>query len=107
MSKRVTRKTNELHVINDNCKNKSSDICDITCFSAHKVYKVNCVKHDCKSWIENSEFQNCAINAAEDGPQTLQVIGDTFGVTRMRICQIEKTVLKKIASKNPRLLEFI
>ena len=105
MSKQVTRETNELIVINNNCKN--SDICNMTCFSAHREYNVNCEKYECKSWIENPEFQNCAIIAAEDGPQTLQVIGDTFGVTRMRICQIEKTVLKKIASKNPRLLEFI
>ena len=27
---------------------------------------------------------------------TLQQIGDIFGVTRMRICQLEKKILKKI-----------
>ena len=29
---------------------------------------------------------------------TLQQIGEIFGVTRMRICQIEKTILKKLVS---------
>jgi len=102
MSKLVSTNVDELMVINE-----SKDACGLTCFNAHKLYGVNCKKSDCKNWIDNKEFKNCVIIAAEQGPQTLQVIGDTFGVTRMRICQIEKTVLKKIASKNPKLLEFI
>ena len=27
---------------------------------------------------------------------TLQTIGDIFGITRMRVCQIEKKILNKI-----------
>jgi len=27
---------------------------------------------------------------------TLQQIGDIFGITRMRVCQIEKKILKKL-----------
>lgn len=80
---------------------------EMRCFKVHKQYGVTCDKSLCKNWINNECFQNCVLIAAEDGPQTLQVIGDTFGVTRMRICQIEKTVLKKIAGKSPDLEEFI
>ena len=41
---------------------------------------------------------NCTLIAAKKGPLTLQQIGDIFGVTRMRICQLEKRILKKIES---------
>lgn len=40
---------------------------------------------------------NCAVLAAKrEDTRTLQEIGDIFGVTRMRICQIEKAVMSKL-----------
>ena len=35
--------------------------------------------------------------AAKEGPMTLQEIGEIFDVTRMRICQIEKSIMKKMS----------
>lgn len=35
---------------------------------------------------------------SQDGELTLQQIGDMFEITRMRVCQIEKASLKKLAS---------
>jgi DNA-directed RNA polymerase specialized sigma subunit len=35
--------------------------------------------------------------ASKSGPLSLQQIGDILGVTRMRICQIEKKVIEKLA----------
>ncbi len=66
------------------------------CFEAYECYKVNCKKQDCRQWIDNSKSMNCTIIAAKEGPLTLQEIGDIFGVTRMRICQIEKKIIKKV-----------
>jgi len=45
---------------------------------------------DCKN------KNNCILVAAKDGNRTLQEIGDLFGLTRMRICQIEKAALNKL-----------
>ena len=56
-----------------------------------------CHSSDCKYWINCKEEKNCTILAASSGPKTLQEIGDMFGVTRMRICQIEKKILRKIS----------
>tara|TARA_B100000683_G_scaffold221209_1_gene218357 strand:- start:32 stop:298 length:267 start_codon:yes stop_codon:yes gene_type:complete len=69
-----------------------------TCFSAHKSCKKSCSVKDCRYWIDHESTQNCTIIASEEGPMTLQQIGEIFGVTRMRICQIEKTILKKLVT---------
>lgn len=67
-----------------------------TCFSIQAKYKVACNRSDCRNWIDHNETQNCAVIAAQEGPRTLQDVGKIFGLTRMRICQIEKNISKKI-----------
>lgn len=47
-----------------------------------------------------SESLNCSIVGAAQGEHTLQEIGDIFDVTRMRICQIEKTILSDLSILN-------
>lgn len=77
---------------------KKSIICEgTTCFSEHKKLNVICEKSDCKYWHEKPECQNCILIAADEGERTLQEIGEMFGVTRMRVCQIEKQILKKLS----------
>ena len=70
----------------------------MNCFEAHDVYKSQCKKIECRYWIENDKSMNCTLIAAKEGPMTLQQIGDIFKVTRMRICQLEKRILKKVES---------
>lgn len=67
-----------------------------TCYSAHSNYNVNCNKKDCNNWISRTCSNNCAIIAAHKGSHTLQEIGDIFNVTRMRTCQLEHEILRKI-----------
>jgi hypothetical protein len=67
-----------------------------TCFSEHNRYQIPCPKSSCRYWHENTDYQNCMVIAANDGPKTLQQIGDIFEVTRMRICQVEKLIFKKL-----------
>jgi Sigma-70, region 4 len=68
----------------------------ITCFSIQAKYDINCKRESCPNWINNPDSNNCTIIAAQDGPKTLQDIGKIFKLTRMRICQIEKGIHKKI-----------
>ncbi len=66
------------------------------CFEICESKKSTCKNKECRYWMESSEFNNCTILAADKGPMTLQSIGDIFGITRMRVCQIEKKILSKI-----------
>mgnify|MGYP003630916568 len=69
------------------------------CFEYCESKQVACQKTICKYWIEHGEKNNCTVLASKDGPMTLQEIGEIFGVTRMRICQIEKKILKTLSSQ--------
>lgn len=66
------------------------------CYELHGTTGKLCKNTTCRHWIELEESSNCTILAAQSGPKTLQKIGDIFGITRMRICQIEKKILNKI-----------
>ncbi len=66
------------------------------CFEKCESRRLECKISECRHWMESPEFNNCTILAANKGPMTLQSIGDIFGITRMRVCQIEKKILSKI-----------
>jgi hypothetical protein len=68
------------------------------CFNAHDKLNSPCKNNGCRYWIDYEDSSNCTILATKKGPKTLQEIGDIFGVTRMRICQLEKRILSKISS---------
>ena len=66
------------------------------CFEEYEKKRFTCEKASCKYWISSNENYNCTIIASKKGPHTLQEIGDIFSVTRMRICQIEKSIFQKL-----------
>ncbi len=78
-----------------------------TCFSEHKKACVPCQNTHCKYWLEHRQNQNCTIIAAANGEMTLQDIGDIFNITRMRVCQIEKSVIKKVMQKMSNLSDTL
>lgn len=67
-----------------------------TCFSLHEEHNVSCQKDLCKNWIDYKSGKNCVLITAKSGPKTLQEIGEIYDLTRMRICQIEKNIYRKI-----------
>ena len=76
------------------------------CYSFHNEHNIKCQKTSCRYWQEMAakKHHNCVILAAEDGPMTLQEVGDIFSVTRMRICQIEKLAKRFLKSSSPNIL---
>lgn len=67
-----------------------------TCFAVHAQNEVDCQRQKCPHWIPHPEGHNCVMIAAQNGSHTLQKIGQIYGLTRMRICQIEKALFEKI-----------
>jgi len=67
-----------------------------TCFNFQAQAGVDCQRKKCQHWIDHPEGHNCVLIAAQNGPHTLQKIGQIYGLTRMRICQIEKGIFEKI-----------
>lgn len=68
------------------------------CYQLHESNTVTCNNKACRMWINAEDHHNCTIIASKKGPMSLQQIGDILGVTRMRICQIEKKVVEKLSA---------
>lgn len=68
------------------------------CFDYHIKNKTKCERKNCRYWIEDKGNQQCGLNFIKHNTRkmTLEDIGMIFGVTRMRICQIEKKAIKKV-----------
>ena len=79
-----------------NKNNENIVVKETTCFKVLEEQKVNCQRKKCSHWIEHNKGHNCINIIAKNGPYTLQEIGDFYGLTRMRICQIEKDIYEKI-----------
>jgi len=68
-----------------------------TCFErlASMGCNANCGNRKCSFHAKSME-KNCAILEADGDRLTLRSIGDIFGLSRMRICQIEKSIIAKL-----------
>lgn len=80
-------------------KNKKLPIfneANMTCYDAVEMCDINCQKVSCKNWISFEKGKNCILVTTKKGPLTLNEIGKIYGLTRMRICQIEKMIYEKI-----------
>ena len=69
------------------------------CFKYYNSCSKQCEKKDCRYWINSKKDSNCVVNISMRGPSTLQDIGSLFGITRMRVCQIEKKIVEKIKKR--------
>ena len=82
-----------MHKINQKTK---LQVIQTTCYEAVEKYNSICHKKNCSQWINHEPGKNCTILTTQEGPLTLREIGKIYGLTRMRICQIEKNIYQKI-----------
>ena len=73
------------------------------CYEEHTRTGESCAKTACRYNFNNEACQNCVLIASTKR-HTLQEIGDVYGVTRMRICQIEKKATEKLGELNDAIL---
>jgi DNA-binding CsgD family transcriptional regulator len=76
------------------------------CVAKVKDDNLPCNQEDCRHFLSSKKNLNCSLIAAESGPLTLQEIGEYYGISRMRVCQIEKSILKKLKSNSKKLSGF-
>ena len=79
---------------------------EIPCYQQVANKDVPCPKKECRHFLDAEDDLNCSIIAADKGPKTLQEIGDYYGISRMRVCQIEKAILKKLRADSKKLNSF-
>jgi len=70
----------------------------MTCYEAVDKHNSKCERKSCKQWVDFPQGKNCLMITTQAGPLTLNEIGKIYGLTRMRICQIEKNIYQKIRS---------
>lgn len=83
-----------------------SESIDRKCYQVVAAEKAACKEKECRHFLLCEEDLNCSIIAARSGPKTLQEIGDYYGISRMRVCQIEKSILKKLKSGAKKINAF-
>lgn len=67
-----------------------------TCYDVTEKVGLCCQRKSCPQWINYENGKNCVVLTTQKGPLTLREIGKIYGLTRMRICQIEKNIYQKI-----------
>ena len=82
------------------------DDTELECYQKILNKKTPCPEINCRHFLKSGKDLNCSIIAANSGPKTLQEIGDYYGISRMRVCQIEKAILKKLRADSKKLGDF-
>jgi len=77
-------------------KTKLNVLDNTTCYEAIDKNKTTCQRKNCHQWINHPGGKNCIHVTTQQGALTLREIGKIYGLTRMRICQIEKNIYQKI-----------
>ena len=64
-----------------------------------------CREKNCRMWIEYKEDLNCTLIAVHNskGPMSLEKISKRFGLSLVRIKQIQDKALQKLSKNNPLL----
>jgi len=72
------------------------------CMQACLKHQVACPNGDCRQWMEYEDDFNCALISVElNGKQTLREVSKRFGVSFVRIKQIQDAAVKKLLKRIP------
>ena len=72
------------------------------CASKCMKYEVACPNEDCRQWMDYEDDLNCALVSVEiNGKLTLREVSKRFGVSVVRIKQIQDSAVKKLTKRIP------
>lgn len=68
----------------------------VKCYDVVNDLTDGCHKKTCRQWINHPRGKNCIVATTRGGALTLNDVGEIYGLTRMRICQIERSIFEKL-----------
>lgn len=66
------------------------------CFELCKKYDAPCSNYKCRYWINSANEFNCSMILSNRGPQTLEKVAESMGMSKTSVRLVEEKALSKV-----------